>query len=212
MMDTEILKMASEADPDTMLKTAQAIELIEHYAPEFLAEVFAEFAAIGDVTQEKVAAVIPSFGVAGAALKGLDTAARVSMVVGTGIAASLGSSIAADLFDSAKRGLTKSRNFKRIMDANPNLKGEILDKNRIKPAFDALHRFAPDYMSDPLIGGGLLKSMANSPGGNEYQLMEKLIGSRKSLLEIKEKQMRPDWKGARELLNKARSSRGAPGE
>ncbi len=212
-MNAEILEMATKADPDTMLKTAQTLELIEHFGPEFLPEVFEEFSAIGEVTQEKVAAaVVPSLGAAASALKGLDTAARVSMVVGTGIAASLGSSIAADLFDSAKRGLTKSRNFKRIMDANPNLKNEVLDKNRIKPSFDALHRFAPDFMSDPLIGGGLLKAMANQPGGNEYQLMEKLISSRKALGELKEKQMRPDWKGARDLLNKARSSKGAPGE
>ncbi len=211
-MNAEILEMATKADPDTMLKTAQTLELIEHFGPEFLPEVFAEFSSIGEVTQEKVAAVIPKLGASPTVLKGLDAAARVSMVVGTGIAASLGSSIAADLFDSAKRGLTKSRNFKRIMDANPNLKSEVLDKNRIKPSFDALHRFAPDFMSDPLIGGGLLKAMANSPGGNEYQLMEKLISSRKSLGELKERQMRPDWKGARDLLNKARSSKGAPGE
>jgi len=210
-MNAQILKLATAADPDTMAKTAEALELIEHFAPEFVQDVFNDFETISSFTTEKVAAVVPSLKPVQAFLKGMDTAIGAAAVVGTGIAASLGSHIAADLFDAAKRGLTKSRNYRRIMDANPKLKEEVTDKQRLKPAFDALHRFAPDFMSDPLLGGSLLKSMANMPHGNEYSLMEKLIGSRKSLQEVKEKQMRPDWKGARDILNTSKSKK-EPGE
>ncbi len=208
-MNTEILKLAAEAEPETMMKAVQAIELTEKIAPEFVPDILADFATITDVTTEKIAS-IPGIGALGP--KAASTAIGIATVVGTGVAASLGSHIAADLFDAAKRGLSKGRNYKRIMDASPNLKNEVIDKSRIRPAFESLHRFAPDFMSDPLMGASLLKALANQPGGNEYQLMEKLIGSRKNLLEIKEKQMRPDWKGAREMLNKARSAKGAPGE
>lgn len=209
-MNDQILKLATAADPETMAKTAEALELIERLAPEFVQDVFDDFETISSYTTEKVAAgAVPS--IMGAFKAGANTAIGAAAVVGTAVGASLGSHIAADLFDAAKRGLTKSRNYKRIMDANPKLKEEVIDKARLKPAFDALHRFAPDFMSDPLLGGSLLKSMANQPSGNEYQLMEKLIGSRKSLQEIKERQMRPDWKGAKELLSKAKSRR-EPGE
>lgn len=210
-MNREILELAAQAEPELMNKTAQAVELIERMAPEFLDEVVQEFRNISDVTKEKVAAGV------GPGLKPLmhlhnlgKGAIGVAAIAGTAIGASLGTAIASDLFDAAKRGLTKSRNFKRIMDSNPKLKDEIIDKSRIKPTFDALHRFAPDFMSDPLVGASLLKSVANQPGGNEYQIIEKLIGSRKNLIDIKDKQHRPDWKGARELL-KSRSSK-EPGE
>lgn len=215
MMNSEILEIAVKADPETMLKTAQALELIEKIAPEFLPEVFEDFETISSVTEENVktaAAVLPNLPGLKNFYKGVETAIGVAAVVGTGIAASLGTHIAADLFDSAKRGLTKSRNFKRIMDNNPHLKNDLRDKSRIKPAYDALHRFAPDFTADPMVGGSLLMSMVNQPPGNEYQLIEKLIGSRKNLLDVKDKQLRPDWKGARDLINKAKSQKGEPGE
>jgi hypothetical protein len=191
MMNRDILESAERAQPELMKKTAMAVGLIEKMAPEFLEDVLQEFEAISEVTLEKVASMPDSIR------KG---AIGVAAIVGTGVAASLGSAIATDLFDAAKRGLTKGRNFRRIMEQNPNLRNEIHDKSRLKPAYDAIHRYAPDFTADPLIGGSLLKSLANQPSGNEYQLITNLLGSRKNLADVKNNQFRTDWKTAKELV------------
>lgn len=202
-MNRDILESAERAQPELMKKTAMAVGLIEKIAPEFLEDVLQEFEMVCSVTEEKVkeaAGIVPGLKNVMSVRGGMDKAIGVAAIVGTGVAASLGSAIATDLFDAAKRGLTKGRNFRRIMEHNPNLKNEIHDKSRLKPAYDAIHRYAPDFTRDPLIGGSLLKSLANQPSGNEYQLITNLLGSRKNLADVKNNQFRTDWKTAKELV------------
>lgn len=171
------LDLAEQAAPEMVEKTAEAVALLGRVAPEFVPEVLSDFQKVASVANTKVK-------VAGA----VDTAKAVAIGAGGALAASLGAAIASDLYDAAKRGLTKGVNFKRIMDANPNLKHDVEDPKRLKPAFDALHRYAPDFTSDPMVGGALLKSLANMPAGNEHNIITNLISARKNLVETKNKQ------------------------
>lgn len=189
-MDKRILNAAYDADPETMSKVAEAVAEIEKTAPEFLSDVYQEFDAVSGMTLEKSASVPDSIR-----NRALGMAKDTAKLVGMAGAAALGTSIAADLFDAAKRGLTKSRNFKRIMDYNPGLKSEVSDPSRIKPAFNALHRYAPDFTADPMLGASLLRSLANQPAGNEHMLITSLLSSRKALSEIKNSQFKLDLKG-----------------
>lgn len=182
-MNPEILEAAESAQPELMQKTAQALTLIEKMAPEFMEDVISDFETISSVTLEKVAGVPPIVK---------EKLLGAGALVGTAIAAGLGTSIATDLFDAAKRGLTKSRNFKRIMEANPGLKN-VAEPKRLKPAFDMVHRYAPDFTSDPMLGGSLITAIVNQPPGHEYNLIKELLGARKNLSDIKGSQFRPDF-------------------
>lgn len=191
-MDKRYLEAANQAEPELMQKTAQALSLIEKLAPEFLPDVLQEFETIASVTTEKLAAA-PSAASSRVFSSPVGQAAiGVAASIGVGVAASLGSAIAADLFDTAKRGLTKARDLRRIMASNPKLREEVNDPERLKPAFNALHHYAPDLMKDPLVGGSLLKSLANQAPGNEHVLIRDLIGSRKNLVDIRNNQFRLD--------------------
>ncbi len=182
-MNRDILEAAERAQPEMMQKVALSLSLIEKMAPEFMEDILRDFETVSEVTTEKIAAAPEAVR---------KTAIGVAASIGAGVAASLGTALAADFFDIAKRGLTKSRNFKRIMKYNPQLKNEVSDPARLKPAFDALHRYAPDFTADPMLGASLLKSLANQPPGNEYQLITNLIGSRKNLVDIEHNQFKLD--------------------
>lgn len=183
-MNKEILEQANQAAPELMQKTAQALALIEKMSPEFLPDVLQEFEFISELTTEKVAA-LPD------AVK--SKAIGVAAAVGAGIAASLGTAVATDLYDAAKRGLTRSRNFKRIMTFDPSLKDVAPSgKKTLKNTFDMVHRYAPDFTADPVLGSSLLRSLINVPVGGEQAAIEKLIGSRNNLTSVKKNQFQLD--------------------
>lgn len=174
MNTQEILKAVSEAQPELMAKTAQIVAITERLHPEFVPGIIADFETICSVVNEKTAAM-QDFG---------ERFGRpLALHVGGTVAGGLMSAIATDLYDAAKRGLTKGRNYQRIMEANPNLKREV-DKRSLSMAFDALHRYAPDFSSDPLIGGALLKNIAELPNMSHKTVIE-LIGAQKNLAEGK---------------------------
>lgn len=183
-MNKEILEQAQAAQPELMQKTAQALALIEKMAPEFVPDVLKEFEVISEVTTEKVAGLPDSVKT---------RAIGVAASIGAGIAASLGTAVATDLYDAAKRGLTKSRNFKRIMQHDPTLKDAVpgSDKKTIKNTFDMLHRYAPDFTADPVLGASILRAAFETPGHEEDQI-QKLLGSRKNLADIRNNQFRVD--------------------
>ena len=183
MMNRELLEAVNSQRPDLMKKTAEALALIEKLDASFLPEVFEDFAVISNVTTEKLASAVPSLAArAGGAAK------QVGIGVGVTLAAGLATSIATDLYDAAKRGLTRSSNFKRIMSANPDLKN--YDQKRLRSSFDTLHRYGPEFTADPLMGGSLLKAMAGLDG-HEYTVIKDVINSRKGFLDAKARQYQP---------------------
>ena len=104
------------------------------------------------------------------------------------MAGAIGLSIASDLYGAARRGFTKSRNLKKIMEYDPSLKE--LDKKRLQSSFSTLHRFSPELTSDPLLGASILRELSNMPAGNESQYVKDLIGMQKNLTDINDKNLK----------------------
>lgn len=194
MNQTELLRAAEEADPILMRKVASTLAVLETEFPLFAKQLAEEINQISEYTTEKLAAV-----------QGYGPIARWGAATGGAILSGLAMSVAGDMFDSAKRGLTKGRNLKRIMATNPELKK--FDKQRLQQSYDALHLYAPEFTADPMIGGTLLKAVAELPG-NEHTVIKDLINARKSLQEAKDKQYKPGHFGI-ELPDQADIARDA---
>lgn len=166
MTTEEILKAVSDAEPDLMSKTANIIAMTERLYPEFVEGIMEDFETVCSMVKEKTADKATGFQ-------------SFAMGVGASAATGLLAAIATDLYDSAKRGLTKGRNWERIMKANPSLKREV-DGRSLSMAFDTLHRYAPEFTSDPLLGGALLKNVAELPNMSHKMIIE-LIGASKNI-------------------------------
>lgn len=77
--------------------------------------------------------------------------AGIGIAAGTGIAVSL----AGDMFEATKRGVTKTINYRRMMKSNPDL--AKLDANEVQRAFSTLHRFNSDFSGDPMVAGAYVR-------------------------------------------------------
>ena len=172
MDSNEFLTAAYKANPEFLEKTAQALLILEQWEPTFAAELAADIEAITTTTMEKVA----SFG--NTVLKGAGAvAAAVSIGVGT--------AVAGDLYDAAKRGLTKGSNLRNILIQHPNLR--LGDKKVLLDSFTTLHRYAPEFTADPVLGGQLLHRMIELPH-DQHNLIKDLLASRKVLTDAKKNQ------------------------
>ncbi len=167
---TTILNAVHQQEPSLMSKTAQMVALLGRIEADFVPDVLEEFNTILGVVQEKTAALNVNWK-------------PYAMAAGGTVAGGLLSSIATDLYDAAKKGLSKGRNYARIMEANPQLKREV-DPKSLRMAYNSLHRFAPDFTADPLIGGALLKQVAELPQMSHKTIVE-LIGARKDIQDAK---------------------------
>jgi hypothetical protein len=200
MTHAELLSGAEKVHPDRFQKMAQALQLAERLEPEFAKEASADISDILDFAHEQMEAYDTKVktaahgggGLGGHAYSTIGSAARaIGTGIGAGIGASLLSSISSDIYDAARRGLTKSRNYKRIVKENPELEQKY-DKADLKKAFTTLHRYAPEFTADPSLGGQLLSALASTAstmGG--FATVKELINSRKSLIEAKERRFQP---------------------
>ncbi len=178
-----LLKAAQQAAPEMIEKVAHILHVLEKSEPFFADELKNDIRNVLDFATEKTAAPLggqaPGMGGFGMALGGT-------------LLAGLGASIATDLYDASKRGLTKGRNFRMIMKANPELAElEGVTPSRLRASYNAIHQFAPEFTSDPVVGGALLKTMATQPTGSEHQQIMTLMQARKNLQEAKHKQYSP---------------------
>ncbi len=106
-------------------------------------------------------------------------------MVGGAVAAGIAYALAGDMYDAAKRGITKSRNYQAMMSQNPDLK-EMPAKN-VQQAFSVLHHFNPEFSSNPIVAGSWVRRQATYGEdvlGNTQELGQ-LISSRKNLSDSK---------------------------
>lgn len=109
-------------------------------------------------------------------------AASVGGAVGAGIAASL----AGDLYDALKRGITKTRNYKAMVEANPDLHDR--SAKDVQSAFSTLHTFNPDFAADPHVAGSYVRqqlTLAGDSGQVDLHTLTSLVGARKNLADVK---------------------------
>lgn len=192
---SEVMSAAYEVEPVKMEKVAKAIFVMEHIDADLARELKDELSYIADYSVEKTAAMN---------LREIGTNAAIgaASMAGAGLLAA----VATDLYDAAKRGLTKGQNFKRIMDANPQFKSQ---KAQALAAFNAVHRYAPEMTADPLVGGSLMNAIIQMPDG-AYNTIKDVAGIRKNLQDSKHRQI--DFKGpdlrppsARDRLGEAKA-------
>lgn len=84
--------------------------------------------------------------------------------------------------DAISRALTKGGDFKKMMESNPGL--AELDSTMVNRAFSTLHRFNPEYASDPLIAGSWIRRNVEwAPGEMPMDVVRDLVGARKTIRE-----------------------------
>lgn len=173
MTAEQILRAAADAKPQEMAKTASALKILEKLDPDTHRETVEEFGEISGFAAGEVekTASMRDIGVAAAG----------------GALAALGTAVAMDLYDAAKRGLTKGTNYRRIMEANPDLKK--LDKGKVRQAYDSLHRFGgPEFTTDPMVSGAIMMHLAQLPEFSPETAM-KLVAARKNMVDTKKGQL-----------------------
>lgn len=92
----------------------------------------------------KLAAPIPGWQQAGTA-----------MAIGAGM--QLAMSAAGDIYGSIKGSIDKGRNYKKMLDDNPDL-GKQQVATQVQKAFSTLHKFNPQYASDPTVAGEFVRN------------------------------------------------------
>lgn len=102
--------------------------------------------------------------------------------VGAAVGSSIAISLAGDMYDSLKRGITKGRNYKAMMKANPDL-GEH-DAKQVQKVFSTLHRFNPEFSSDPNVAGAFVKKQVGLESFDP-QMLTQLVGARKNLSDVR---------------------------
>ena len=187
MTNQELIEGVGEAAPDVMEKVAFAISLSEKLVPEFAQEITEDIQDILEVTQQRMIDydAMPKTASVG------EIAIKAGIGVATGLGAALFSSVGADMYDAARRGLTKSRNFNAILRENPDLLHKY-EKPLLQKSFNTLHRYGPQFTADPTLGAQLLGAMAEtSASGGNYNVVKDLLGSRKNLSEARAKEFSP---------------------
>lgn len=196
MNNPELMQKVAEVAPDKyqyILKTAAEIkdspfrdEILDRM--NYLMEKAATLGARWDQFAKNSPMAAKALGAVGGGAAGVAGAALA------GIAYSL----AGDMYESAKRGLTKSRDFKSMLQENPDLKS--LPSKSVQRAFSVLHRFNPEFASDPVVAGSFVRRSAtfgDDGMAGDTKMLGELIQSRKNLGDMKKIPQVPDWKGQR---------------
>lgn len=122
---------------------------------------------------------------AGAVGKG---ALALGGAVGAAAAGGIALALAGDMYDAAKRGITKGRDYKAMMQANPPL--QKMPAKEVQKAFSVLHRLNPEFAGDPTVAGAWVGRQVNitSMQPDEYgnvTALKPLIDARKTLSDVK---------------------------
>lgn len=107
-----------------------------------------------------------------------DLGKQLAVNVGGGIAMAL----AGDMYAAVKRGLTKSRYYRNMLDENPDLKK--MPARDVQNAFNILHQYSPEYASNATVAGSFVRQQAQFPQFDTKQLGE-LVGANKNITDTK---------------------------
>jgi hypothetical protein len=172
------------------MKPDELMQKVAHVAPQkysFFVKAAAELKDdpfVNEVKEEldgimkKAQSAIGNFAAgAGRFLGGVGAAAGTAAVGGIALA------LAGDMYGAAKRGLTKSRNYRSMLEANPDLRE--VPAERVQRAFSTLHRLNPTFSADPTVAGSYVRSQSQSELAQwNPQEMKGLVDSHKTLQDI----------------------------
>lgn len=140
-------------------------------------------------------------GMGGAAKAGLGAmgrgAGQLGMAVGGAAVGGIALALAGDMYAAAKRGITKTRNYKNMLDANPDLK-QLPAKN-VQNAFSVLHRLNPEFSGDPHIAGAWVKkqSLYSEDGFGDVTMLKGLVDTHKNMQDSNKLMSFPKMEGGR---------------
>jgi hypothetical protein len=149
MTHEELLSVTHAACPELIEKTAQIISALEQEDEDAAASVVSDVRDILDYTLEKTAASRADW-------------AGLGLAVGGSIIGSLALATAGDIYNAAKRGLSREVNFRRMMKANPDLKHE--NRQDLRDSFSLIHRYGPEFTADPTLAAHLVRTAISIPG------------------------------------------------
>jgi hypothetical protein len=175
-----LLKQAAEARPDLLKKANEFLTLLEAISPEHALETRQEIRSHLDATSLELTKL--SAGPAAAETFGA-AAKNFGLVLAGTAAAGLAASLATDLYSAAKGGLTKGRNFKRMMTMLPDDVKELHSKKEIMQAFNSAHHFGPELTADPMVGSSIVTGILAAPVSTREQKIRDIITASKSFAE-----------------------------
>lgn len=162
-------KLASEGylTPDQVAQIEQNVATFTKAAeqdPEFLQEAI-----------EKLGSPFSSMvgGSKGYGQMAVDTA----KVLGATALVAGAANIVGDLYDTAKDSIMKSRRYKAMMDANPQLRR--LDSKLVQRSFNTLHTFNPQYAADPTVAGEFVAQRAQQQG-LDFNTLKNIVDASKN--------------------------------
>lgn len=209
-----LLKTASE-DAENEAKLAFVYEVMEdkEIGQEVTDEVESLLADV-DEALEKNAGVLDSLrggaSAIGNAAKGAAGAAKpYAGAAALGAAGIVGSALVNDLYSAARLAVTRNRNFKNMLEADPELKEHPAEK--VKALFNTLHeKGGPEMSGDPLIASAFVKQQLELPPQFLLESVHKLVGTGSTLAKSKQmgsfdlsKMMRGDGQGMAKQLGAA---------
>lgn len=169
MKTVELMQKVAEVAPDKyrfIVKTAAEVR-----ESPFRKEIVDEL----DRLVKKAGFMSAMQGMGGAAGKALGTGAAA---VGGAVAGGIAFSLAGDMYDALKRGITKGRNYRTMMRENPDLAD--LPARNVQRTFSTLHRFNPEFASDPMVAGSYVRRQAQYAEFDPKGLTD-LVNSRKNI-------------------------------
>lgn len=210
----ELLKIASE-DAENEAKLAFVYEVMEdkEIGQEVIEEIENLLADVEE-TLEKSAGIRESvfgsiLGNAAGAAHGLSKLKPYAQAGAVGAAGIVGSALVNDLYSAARLAVTRNRNFKNMLEADPELKEHPAEK--VKALFNTLHeKGGPEMSGDPLIASAFVKQQLELPPQFLLESVHKLVGTGSTLAKSKQmgsfdlsKMMRGDGQGMAKQLGAA---------
>jgi hypothetical protein len=184
----EMMKIAAQAAPEVVEKTAFELKLLERVAPEFVPDVQEGFRKITETVTErsKTAAVNPGV---------LDTSSRVARLgswgkrlgadsassVASGVLGGLGMAVAADLYNVVRKNLRSGTHWKNMLAANPELREKDLDV--VRQHYKSLRDVAPALAANPMAAGAAVSQLLDTAPMSYHRILTEMAESQKKMVD-----------------------------
>lgn len=177
---SDLMNAVAEVAPshyDFLVKTAGEIRR-SPFKDEIATEMN-EIIKAAEESQEKIAMEFGSFasGVSDAA--GAFGRQPLVKYIGSTVAAGVALSLAGDLYEAARRGLTKSRHWSNMLEQNPQLADQSKTDPMVKTVFNTLHRFNPEFSGDPHVAASFVKAQLEYP--DDVGIPQQIVKSRSEI-------------------------------
>lgn len=156
-------KVAEEAPQYYQFLVESANEIRKSPFRDEIADEMNGIIKTAESSTEKLAANFGSIasGIGGAAKSMMSHPAP--LFIASTIAGGVALSLAGDLYDAARRGLTKSRHWSAMLEANPDLATRSKEDPNVQVMFNTLHRFNPEFSGDPHVAASFVKAQLEYP-------------------------------------------------